>query len=344
MTEENKSAARQHTKANKIERFQILIDSIKNGKQLNRYDYADSSTGITHSEATYDRDMKELRALAEVMDSPYLKFLDSNIPLYRQTKVPDVTDREYLLLALLHQLGIGIFRQDKNHPALVSIFNTLNHGFDSKNKSPYIELLDHIRYRNSEAPRESDNLSKIMYILQALKKKVILQCEYHKPKSKISKTILLKPDRLFFYNGSWYVIGEEDRSEKVKQYKVSRMDSFDLTDIKYTTNRKKLNKVLSTIDHSFGIHFDMEQETKIARIKFDTEVKDLIQDLIWYEHQENNIKQLDGVIYKIPYTASMELLGRVLRYGSHAEILEPAELREEWLTEISRMAKLFLKQ
>jgi len=268
MTEKNKSATRQHTKANKIERFEILIDSIKNGKQLSRYDYADSSTGITHSEATYDRDMKELRALAEVMDSPYLKFLDSNIPLYRQTKVPDVTDREYLLLALLHQLGIGIFRQDKNHPALVSIFNTLNYGFDSKKKSPYIELLDHIRYRSSEAPRESDNLSKIMYILQALKKKVILQCEYHKPKSKISKTIMLKPDRLFFYNGSWYVIGEEDR----------------------------------------------------------------------------NIKQPDGVIYKIPYTASMELLGRVLRYGSHAEVLEPAELREEWLTEISRMAKLFLKE
>jgi len=327
----------------KQERFLKLIEATKCGEPLTRHDYSSESIQINRSEDTYERDMRELKELAEALDSPHFRRIDKKSTLYYQFKMPEISENEYLVLALLHQIGLGLFRnEDIRHPALVSIANTLANAYVDKEKSPYLALLDHIKYRYSEAYREKDSLSKIIYILQSIKDRKILKCEYQKPQVKESKSILLKPARLFFYNGSWYVIGEEDRSEKIKQYKVSRMSKIGLTETKYMINTKKINKVLNKLDSSFGIHFDPQAEVQIAKIKFDNEVKDLMQDLVWFDKQENNEKVADGVIFKVPYTASRELLGRILRYGCHAEVLEPAELREEWMGELRKMAERFL--
>jgi len=330
-------------KADQQERFLKLIEAAKCGEPLNRHDYSRASVQINRSEDTYERDMRKLKELAEALDSPHFRRIDKKAMLHYQLKMPDISENEYLVLTLLHQIGLGLFRnEDIRHPALVSIANTLANAYVDKEKSPYLELLDHIKYRYSEAYREKDSLSKIIYIMQSIKDRKMLKCEYQKPQVKESKSILLKPARLFFYNGSWYVIGEEDRSEKVKQYKVSRMSKIGLTETKYTINTKKINKVLNKLDSSFGIHFDPQAEVQIAKIKFDNEVKDLMQDLVWFDKQENNEKFADGVIFKVPYTASRELLGRILRYGCHAEVLEPEDLKLEWLSEIRKMAERFI--
>lgn len=331
-------------KTHKDERLLGLISAFKSGRPMDRNNYCNPEGTPPFSTDTYDRDMVELRKLAIALKSPYLNLIDKDHHLHHNDcfDFPDITDNEYLLFTLLHQIGSGIFRQDENHPAFIAIRNTLNLGFCQEEQSPYIELLDHIAYRCSESQRDNDPLSKIIYILQAIKERKILKCEYQKPQVKESKSILLKPARLFFYNGSWYVVGEEDRSEKVKQYKVSRMSKIVLTETKYSINTKKVNKVLNKLDSSFGIHFDPQAEVQIACIKFDSEVKDLMQDLVWFDKQENNEKVADGVIFKVPYTASRELLGRILRYGCHAEVLEPESLRVEWLGEVRKMSDRFL--
>ena len=71
-------------------------------------------------------------------------------------------------------------------------------------------------------------------------------------------------------------------------------------------------------------------------------------EIVWHKDQVTQmLRDKDGNEYAqisldYPQNGCVELISRVLSFGTHAEIVSPPELREKWLDEIRAMTEKYI--
>lgn len=134
----------------------------------------------------------------------------------------------------------------------------------------------------------------------------------------------ISPQTLIYYRENWHLDAYCHLREGLRTFAISRIEGVEKTRQKsITIEQDKLTKHFSS---SYGIFAGKASHTAI--LLFSSEVAREVASQEWHPEQ---IGQWDGDSYRltIPYKHDAELVMDILRYGSRAEVLAPASLRNK---------------
>jgi predicted DNA-binding transcriptional regulator YafY len=149
------------------------------------------------------------------------------------------------------------------------------------------------------------------------------------------------PYHLHHYNGEWYLLALDSKHQEIRTFNVGRIR--ELHPLEHQLFRRPPNfNAQKWLENSFGI----EADTTIhqVRIRFDAAQAHYIRERQW--HSRQSIENLpDGsLILQFPASGLGEVMRWVLKYGCHAQVLQPPLLQKMVKNEVAAMNKLYAGQ
>ncbi|MCE7032077.1 YafY family transcriptional regulator [Lysobacter sp. GX 14042] len=142
---------------------------------------------------------------------------------------------------------------------------------------------------------------------------------------------VVSPQRLTHYRDNWYLDAWDHEREGLRSFAVDRITAArPMEEPAIDQPEEDLDRQLAS---SYGI-FSGEPRGW-ATILFSPKAARWVADEHWHSRQEGRFLPDGRYELKLPYSSGRELLMDVLHYGSDAEIVEPASLREQARTLLS---------
>lgn len=202
----------------------------------------------------------------------------------------------------------------------------------------YSSISDSFIYLNSDYEKIDFNLLNKIIIGLSERKKLLV---YYFTKNRDLSKRYIEPLKVICYGTKWYLAAYCYSREEIRLFSISRIDRMEITDKPFEKqiSHKEVDNILN---QSFGIA--KSKDIKLAKIKFYQPSSFYVKNLIWHNNQKTKEYFEDGekiTEFIIPYSMPEELVGKVLKYGPEAEILEPKELRDYWITIIKATNKRY---
>jgi predicted DNA-binding transcriptional regulator YafY len=146
------------------------------------------------------------------------------------------------------------------------------------------------------------------------------------------------PYHLRHFNGEWYLIALDSNRGEVRIFNVGRIK--ELHALTHLIFKRPTNFDASKwLQNSFGIECD--EKIHQVRIRFDAAQAHYIRERRWHSQQTIKDTADGGLILQFPASGLGEVLRWVMRYGGHAEVLQPAALRKMARREAQAMCELY---
>ena len=132
------------------------------------------------------------------------------------------------------------------------------------------------------------------------------------------------PYRIWFFNGTFYLIGFCHSREEVRIFALDRIKMLHQTKEPFQIPENfDLDEFLGA---SFGIY---QGEPTRVKIRFSPEVAGYIKEKIWHDSQKLEPQEDGSLLFEAVVAGTQEIMYWVLGWGSHAQVLEPESLKEE---------------
>lgn len=146
------------------------------------------------------------------------------------------------------------------------------------------------------------------------------------------------PYHLHHYNGEWYLIALDSKRREIRVFNVGRIKK--LYPVANTVFRRPAHfNAGEWLQNSFGIECDGKVHQ--VRIRFDAAQARYIRERTWHRQQCITDAEDGSLVLQFPAAGLGEVLRWVMKYGSHAQVLQPALLRKMVQTEVAAMDKLY---
>jgi len=236
----------------------------------------------------------------------------------------------------------GISSQSKGFDKVLSMLKDLVHPADKAiydkveyYLSGHYSLRNRLHYKNV-----------LEMILNSFKTECMLQFSY------FYSNVKVMPLKLVFYNGKWYFIAYLSESSRMAKDKCGVVRIFRLAYIKkpelvHGEYFPEVEIPEYSFSRSFGIY--MDEDVKKAVINLYGTAADDASEIVWHNEQftqtlaDKDGKKYAQISFDYPQNGCVEVISRVLSFGTHAEIVSPPELRKQWQDEIKAMSKNFTK-
>lgn len=147
------------------------------------------------------------------------------------------------------------------------------------------------------------------------------------------------PYTLVLAKGGLYLLGHAHNRNAIRLFAVERIAALTVTRQRFELPDDFDPE--ACFSDAFGLVSDQPMRVKV---RFDQEVAQTVRERIWRPGQ-TVIEQPDGsLLLSFEASGTLEILGWVLSYGSHAELLEPPELRRELRRHIKGMRDIYRKK
>jgi predicted DNA-binding transcriptional regulator YafY len=162
-------------------------------------------------------------------------------------------------------------------------------------------------------------------VQSCLERERSIALHYRAPGYTTSAVRVIDPYHIVGYRGEWYLIGYSHHDEEVRIYALGRVTKAVATLDRF--DRPAAFDPADYIDPAFGVFLGGES-VDIA-VRFDAAVASKIRERFW--HPEQQVEEADdgGIILRFRTNQREQTLFWVAQWGPNAEILEPAELREQ---------------
>ena len=222
------------------------------------------------------------------------------------------------------------------------IDKSIIHSIKKYVKAQYLPLISKISYEIEEW--EELNIALFSKLFAALRDNVIVTIQYADAKGAATKRDI-SPQHFIHYEGRWYCIAYDEHKKQLRTFLLSRIKDA-------TLQNKKQSKVLSNdelqkyIGSTYGIYKGSSGQ-KVC-IRFYEPVSNIVKKQVW--HPQQTMSQGSDKMYGnyielvLPVYHPQELLGKILRYGKHAEIVSPKEIRQQWLDAINEAYTRFCQK
>jgi predicted DNA-binding transcriptional regulator YafY len=157
----------------------------------------------------------------------------------------------------------------------------------------------------------------------AVKRKTV-EIVYYTMSRKKETRRRVDPYRVWFFNGTFYLIGHCHMRDEVRIFALDRIkmlhqtrESFEIPD------GFSLEEFTGT---SFGVYVGEPVHVKVL---FHPDVAGYITEKIWHGSQRLHPQKDGSVIFEADVAGTDEIRFWVMSWGSHAEVLEPQDLREQ---------------
>jgi predicted DNA-binding transcriptional regulator YafY len=159
---------------------------------------------------------------------------------------------------------------------------------------------------------------------QAIRERRVVRLRYHSYSHDETTERALEPYQLFYLNGSWHVGGFCRLRQDVRDFRLNRIDSLELT------------------DEHFELRDVKPQERVVfhARVRFAGSIVRWVRERQFYGYDcEEPVPGGDDVVMRYWMNSLTEIVPWLLAWGASAEPLEPPELRELVRQEALRIAE-----
>lgn len=181
-----------------------------------------------------------------------------------------------------------------------------------------------------------ENSFHLQTIFQAIAEKTVCMVSYEAMSSGTVKTYPIHPLAMFEHDGGLYLYVLVPYYGHIRILSIERIKSIDLTEEGFTPpDYFDIEKRLSD---PFGIILN---EPFTARIRFSADQAPYIIEREWPSDAKIDENEDGSIIFSLKTGGAYELKRWVLSFGSEAELLEPANLREEIEFEIRLAGKLY---
>ena len=253
----------------------------------------------------------------------YYAFLDS----FRLGDVPFTSD-EVLALAfgedLLRPLEGTVFH-DSIRSALGKIRASLG-----KELSDYLARLGET-FRVLPGPHK--NYARFRDTIQILNDAVVAQqtvrIKYRTGRTGSVSTRNLDPYRVWYRSGGLYAVGFDHRSEEIRTFAVDRIQRIEASKQRFEVQEGFDFDVY--MGGSFGV---IAEPAMPVRIRFDRRWASYVEERTWHASQTIEPGGNGSIELRMEVGGTADLRTWILSFGSGAEVLEPAALRDEVLRDL----------
>jgi predicted DNA-binding transcriptional regulator YafY len=159
---------------------------------------------------------------------------------------------------------------------------------------------------------------------------------YYSMSSKREATRKVDPYKIWFFNGTLYLIGWCHVHDDIRMFVLDRIKLLHVTDQRFIPPDDF--DLESYLGDSFGaIRTDPERVV----IRFDSSLKGFLQENIWHPSQEFSSDKDGRILLTMEVGGLSEVMSWVLGFGRQAEVLEPDHLRKAVSDEITAVARRY---
>jgi predicted DNA-binding transcriptional regulator YafY len=165
-------------------------------------------------------------------------------------------------------------------------------------------------------------------ISEATVQRKIIEIDYFTMSRKEKTRRKVAPYKIWFFDGAFYVVGNCGLREDIRIFALDRIKSLNLTD--ETFDMPEDFKVEDFMQTSFGVFQGKPQD---VRIRFAAEIAGYISEKTWHQTQKIEPQKDGSIIFEARVAGTDEIKFWLMTWGSKAEVLSPAALRDEMISE-----------
>ncbi len=174
---------------------------------------------------------------------------------------------------------------------------------------------------------------------EAARERRTLEIVYYTMSRKSEGRRRVDPYRIWFFNGTFYLIGHCHKRCEVRIFALDRIRMLSVTRASFEIPEDfDLDAFLRP---SLGV---FQGEPARVRVWFAPEVAGYIREKVWHEGQEITAGEDGSVIFEAEVAGLDEVRFWVMGWGSAAEVLEPPALREAVRAEAGRLLARYEEQ
>jgi predicted DNA-binding transcriptional regulator YafY len=260
----------------------------------------------------------------------YYRFLES----FRLGGVPFTPD-EILALAfgedLLRALEGTVF-----HDSIRSAVAKIRAGLGPELADYLARLGDSFRV----LPSPHKNYANLRETIQTLNDAVLgrrqLRMRYRTGRTGAVSTRAFDPYRVWYRSGGLYVVGRDHKSGEIRTFAVERIRALEATGRRFETDPDF--DFDAYIGSSFGV---IAEPATLVRVLFERRWATYVEERTWHESQQLHRRPGGRVELTMDVGGTAELRSWILSFGSGAEVLEPAALRDEVARELVEAARRY---
>lgn len=191
-----------------------------------------------------------------------------------------------------------------------------------------------------EHPAVSQFDERVFTLLEmAIRRRRSVEITYRSPSSQTVTQRILQPYRLHYdqFSATWYLIAWCEYRQGVRTFAVGRISDPRLTGNEFTV--PSIFNVSDFLEKAF--HQTIGPETYDILIRFTPYQAQWIREHVWHSSQQIE-EHNDGSLTLKLSVSSLDAVKRwVMRYGAHAEVLEPEQLRDMVRQEAEKMVEVY---
>ncbi len=280
---------------------------------------------------------RDLETMRDFMGAPIVYSYSQKGYYYADENfsIPKIRMTEGELVAVF--LGKRLLAKYKGHPyekEIRSAYTKIQALFPENEVIDYDEIEQTVTFAVEDTRGDGQKLLGNYQILQgAIGANRIVYAEYYSVSSDSHSKRHISPYHLLFQQGAWYCIGFCHLRKEIRMFAMDRFYELKLTDQNFKRDEN------FNIEEYLGDSLNLERgsEPREVTIAFDKDAARWVRERRWHESQKLD-KQPDGsVILHLTVSGLNEVKRWVMSFGSHAEVLAPAELRQEIMEEIAAM-------
>ena len=297
--------------------------------------------GMPVSARTIQKDIKDLKEDTVLQIYAPIEYSNRKKAYYYPENVNDIFPalelNEEEINALLFYGKVN--NQYNNLGIFHEITKAIEKVLDSSNiKKDYKEVVTGLPLILTEKTPPLKGSEQLIKILQALNQKKQIVFDYHKfgeeVKERTISPYLLKEDRHM-----WYVVGFNEKRQKIITFAVDRMAKVRISDkqiIKIDFNPNEYFKF------SFGITVPQEEPVKVI-LQFTQNQGNYIKTLPIHETQNIISDNVEGLKISVLVKPTYEFYSKILSYGDDVIIIEPQSVIDSLRSKIESALKLYSK-
>jgi predicted DNA-binding transcriptional regulator YafY len=169
-------------------------------------------------------------------------------------------------------------------------------------------------------------------ISEATIQRKIIEIDYFTMSRKQKTQRKVAPYKIWFFDGAFYLIGNCGLRKDTRIFALDRIQSLKLTEESFEMLQDF--KVEDFMQTSFGVFHGKPQN---VRIRFAAEVAGYISEKTWHKTQKIEPQKDGSLIFEARVAGTEEIKFWLMTWGSKAEVLSPAALRNEMISEAKAM-------
>jgi len=174
---------------------------------------------------------------------------------------------------------------------------------------------------------------------QAVLDRKLCRVTYHAFYTDEIKTYPIKPFKVFCHRGGdLYLLCQASDYDDVITLAVERIQNLEVTDQSFVLPPDLA--IEDRIRDAFGVILESPVD---VRIRFSPQQAPYIRERIWHPSQEIQELEDGSIVLSLHVGGMYEIRSWILSFGSSAEVLQPAELREDVIAELQKSLDTYTK-